>query len=318
MIRAYQVKVNGKPGPWLAGMTLDPEEVSESWCHQRGYVCFIEELHRRPVKAGETFGAAYAVGWFDDVKEMERVYDGLKGKLAFNKFCRWEGTYFHFAPGITPSKPGPPTSLMRLLLEACDVQTGTIVRGPLQDEGECADGDQGAPGKRVVAGQRESEATKPGAGERAELVAEEGNAVQRIEMTEAEDAADDAGNERCHAEPEKAHGGRKGERAGRRDRQRQEHADQHGARAVDKGEQSLVAIARAELLSNLCDETERLDRPAVMGGERLAERRQHHRAERPGGGHRADTLAALLRRAGARHDANQHAEARAGDAQADQ
>src|SRR5262249_27262885 len=38
MIRAYQVKVDGKPGPWLAGMTLDPAAVSEAWCHQRGYV----------------------------------------------------------------------------------------------------------------------------------------------------------------------------------------------------------------------------------------------------------------------------------------
>ena len=28
MIRAYQVKVDGKPGPWLAGMTLDPAETS--------------------------------------------------------------------------------------------------------------------------------------------------------------------------------------------------------------------------------------------------------------------------------------------------
>ena len=27
MIRAYQVKVDGKPGPWLAGMTLDPAAV---------------------------------------------------------------------------------------------------------------------------------------------------------------------------------------------------------------------------------------------------------------------------------------------------
>jgi hypothetical protein len=79
MIRAYRVKVNGKPGPWLAGMTLDPAAVSEAWCHQRGYVCFIEELHKRKVKAGESFGAAYALGWFDDVKEMEAVYDGLKG-----------------------------------------------------------------------------------------------------------------------------------------------------------------------------------------------------------------------------------------------
>ncbi len=80
MIRAYQVKLDGKPGPWLAGMTLDPAAVSEAWCHQRGYICFIEELNRRAVKAGESFGAAYAVGWFDDVKEMEKVYDSLKGK----------------------------------------------------------------------------------------------------------------------------------------------------------------------------------------------------------------------------------------------
>jgi hypothetical protein len=80
MIRAYQVKRDGKPGPWLAGMTLDPAAVSEAWCHQRGYICFIEELHRRDVKAGESFGAAYIVGWFDDVKEMERIYDSLKGK----------------------------------------------------------------------------------------------------------------------------------------------------------------------------------------------------------------------------------------------
>jgi len=79
MIRAYQVKVDGKPGPWLAGMTLDPAETSEAWCHQRGYICFIEELHKRKVKAGETFGAAYVVGWFDDIAQMEKVYDKYKG-----------------------------------------------------------------------------------------------------------------------------------------------------------------------------------------------------------------------------------------------
>src|SRR5262249_58215129 len=72
MIRAYQVKRDGKPGPWLAGITLDPSAVSEAWCHQRGYVCFIEELGGRKGKAGESFGAAYAVGWVDDVKEMEK------------------------------------------------------------------------------------------------------------------------------------------------------------------------------------------------------------------------------------------------------
>jgi hypothetical protein len=80
MIRAYQVKLDNRPGPWLAGMTLDPGAASEAWCHQRGYICFIQELHRRDVKAGQSFGSAYVVGWFDDVKEMERVYDTHKGK----------------------------------------------------------------------------------------------------------------------------------------------------------------------------------------------------------------------------------------------
>ncbi len=78
-IRAYQLKQDGKPGPWLAGMTLDPAEPVEAWCHQRGYVCMIEELHGKAVKAGETFGAAYIVGYFDDIAAMERVYDRYKG-----------------------------------------------------------------------------------------------------------------------------------------------------------------------------------------------------------------------------------------------
>ena len=82
MIRAYQVKQDGKPGPWLVGMTLDSSAVYEAWCHQRGYVCMIEELHGRKVKAGESFGAAYIVGWFDSIEEMERTYDKLKGTKA--------------------------------------------------------------------------------------------------------------------------------------------------------------------------------------------------------------------------------------------
>jgi hypothetical protein len=79
MVRAYQVKVDGKPGPWLAGMTLDPAATSEAWCHQRGYICFIQELHKRKVKAGESFGAAYVVGWFDDIDAMNKTYDKFKG-----------------------------------------------------------------------------------------------------------------------------------------------------------------------------------------------------------------------------------------------
>lgn len=75
MIQAYQTT----SGAWLAGMTLKPDSVSEAWCHQRGYVCFIQEIGGVPVKIGEPFGAAYVIGWFDDVAEMEAVYDAHKG-----------------------------------------------------------------------------------------------------------------------------------------------------------------------------------------------------------------------------------------------
>ncbi|MEK7399382.1 MAG: hypothetical protein AAB116_20775 [Candidatus Poribacteria bacterium] len=74
-IRAYQTK----SGAWLAGMTLNPNDVSEAWCHQRGYICFIEELGREKVTEGETFSSAYVVGFFDSIKEMENIYDKYRG-----------------------------------------------------------------------------------------------------------------------------------------------------------------------------------------------------------------------------------------------
>ena len=79
MIRGYQVRLGGEPGPWLMGMTLDPADVFQAWCHQRGYVCFIEEIGGRRVEEGERFGAAYAIGWFDDVAQAEAVYDQQRG-----------------------------------------------------------------------------------------------------------------------------------------------------------------------------------------------------------------------------------------------
>ena len=81
MIRGYQIRdlQSGSTGPWLVGMTLDPGVVSEAWCHQRGYVCLIEEFNGRPVKAGESFSAAFIVGYFDNIEEMHAVYDAHKG-----------------------------------------------------------------------------------------------------------------------------------------------------------------------------------------------------------------------------------------------
>ena len=79
IIRGYQTKPDGIPGPFLAGMTLNPEIVYEGWCHQRDYICFIQEIGGYSVKAGDQFGAAYVVGYFDDVDDMNRVYDEYKG-----------------------------------------------------------------------------------------------------------------------------------------------------------------------------------------------------------------------------------------------
>jgi len=83
-IRAYHLRdpKTGREGPWLAGMTLDPSVVYEAWCHQRGYVCMIEEFGGRPVRPGESFSAAFVVGFFDSVEEMNRVYDTFGGNIG--------------------------------------------------------------------------------------------------------------------------------------------------------------------------------------------------------------------------------------------
>jgi len=77
MIRAR--KYRGEKMPWLAGMTLDPRAVWEAWRHQRGYICFIQEIGGLDVKVGDHFSAAYIVGYFDDVKQMEAEYDRYRG-----------------------------------------------------------------------------------------------------------------------------------------------------------------------------------------------------------------------------------------------
>jgi hypothetical protein len=82
-IRAYHLrnKETGEDGPWLAGLTLEPEVVYEAWCSQRpgGIIVMIEEVHGKPVKAGESFSAAHIVGYFDDVPQMHELYDRHQG-----------------------------------------------------------------------------------------------------------------------------------------------------------------------------------------------------------------------------------------------
>jgi hypothetical protein len=83
-IRAYHLREaqTGRDGPWLAGMTLDPSVVSEAWCHERDYVCMIQEFGGKPIRPGQTFSAAFIVGYFDSIPEMERVYDQYAGANA--------------------------------------------------------------------------------------------------------------------------------------------------------------------------------------------------------------------------------------------
>jgi hypothetical protein len=85
-IRAYHLRdpKTGSDGPWLAGMTLEPDVVSEAWCHERGYVCLIEEFGGRPIKPGESFSAAFVVGFFDSIEEMHDVYDQYAGHTGLD------------------------------------------------------------------------------------------------------------------------------------------------------------------------------------------------------------------------------------------
>ena len=77
-------KKTGKDGPWLAGLTLEPSVVYEAWASQRpgGIIVMIEEVHGKPVKAGESFSAAHIVGYFDTIEDMHKVNDRYKGHTA--------------------------------------------------------------------------------------------------------------------------------------------------------------------------------------------------------------------------------------------
>jgi hypothetical protein len=85
-IRAYHLRdrETGKDGPWLAGLTLEPSVVYEAWCSQRpgGIIVMIEEIHGRPVRAGQSFSAAHIVGFFDTTEQMRAVYDRFKGNVS--------------------------------------------------------------------------------------------------------------------------------------------------------------------------------------------------------------------------------------------
>ena len=44
----------------------------------------IQEIGGRRMEPGESFGAVHLVGWFEDVAEMERVFDTYQGATALH------------------------------------------------------------------------------------------------------------------------------------------------------------------------------------------------------------------------------------------
>ena len=85
-LRAYHLRdaKTGADGPWLAGLTLEPSLVYEAWCSQRpgDIIVMIEEIHGRPVRAGQSFSAAHLVGFFDTIADMRQVCDRHRGHTA--------------------------------------------------------------------------------------------------------------------------------------------------------------------------------------------------------------------------------------------
>jgi hypothetical protein len=83
-IRAYHLRdpKTGAAGPWVGGLTLEPEVVYEAWASQRlnnNIIVMIEEIHGKPTKAGDSFSATHIVGFFDDIPEMHALFDKHKG-----------------------------------------------------------------------------------------------------------------------------------------------------------------------------------------------------------------------------------------------
>ncbi len=105
MIRARKNRGEGKP--WLAGMTLDPAIVSEAWCHQRGYICFIQEIGRLDLRRGDRFAAAYIIGYFDTIEAMREEYDRYRG---YNSVAASENCWL-LCDGVLVREGGPEAGL---------------------------------------------------------------------------------------------------------------------------------------------------------------------------------------------------------------
>ncbi len=106
-------------------------------------------------------------------------------------------------------------------------------------------------------------------------MAQEHDAVERIEMGQAEDPADDAGDERRDAEPQESHCRGEHERRRLADRCREERDDDERPQEIDQREQMLLAVARSKLAEE-------------VGADGVEQSDQRQRARRHARRHAAD------------------------------
>jgi HEAT repeat protein len=85
-------------------------------------ICQIMEEGQRTGLLYLNVGGSNAKVYVDKGDVIFAEYNGLKGQDAFNLFCRWEGTYFMFSPGIHSPTPGAPRSLIKMMMDACELR----------------------------------------------------------------------------------------------------------------------------------------------------------------------------------------------------
>ena len=85
-------------------------------------VCTMLEEGARSGLLRVNVGGSNAQVWLDKGAVVSAEYGQMKGQDAFNQFCRWEGTFLLFTPGGAAPSPGAPESLIKMLMDACEVR----------------------------------------------------------------------------------------------------------------------------------------------------------------------------------------------------
>jgi hypothetical protein len=82
---------------------------------------FLEESGRSGLLS-MNIGGANAQVYLQKGAVIGAEYAGAKGQEAFNRFCSRDGFCFLFIPGVAPTDPSPPRSLIEMVMDACEIR----------------------------------------------------------------------------------------------------------------------------------------------------------------------------------------------------